>query len=64
MTWQNGTFTAESEITCIDCGGVAHLLTPPPGQDDLPWAEGDLVVYRCSDCHDRWDLEVPPADQG
>ena len=59
MPWEAGAYVAEEEITCIDCGGIAHLLTPPPGPDDLPWAEGDLVVYRCSDCHDRWDLEVP-----
>lgn len=60
MAWEAGTFVAEPEITCIDCGGTAHLLTPPPGPDDLPWAPGDLVTYRCADCDDRWDLEVPP----
>ncbi len=64
MAWEGGAFVAEPEITCIDCGGPAYLLTPPPGPDDLPWAEGDLVVYRCRDCHDRWDLEVPAIDQG
>ena len=63
MAWERGAFVAEPEITCIDCGGPAYLLTPLPGPDDLPWAEGDLVVYRCRDCHDRWDLEVPAADQ-
>jgi hypothetical protein len=63
MAWEDGSFVAEPEITCVDCGGVAHLLTKPPGPDDLPWAEGDLVVYRCQDCNDRWDLEVP-ADDG
>jgi hypothetical protein len=62
MAWEDGTFVAEPRITCIDCGGVAHLLTHPPGPDDLPWAEGDLVVYRCEDCNDRWDLEVPDED--
>jgi len=63
MAWEGGAFVAEPEITCIDCGGPAYLLTPLPGPDDLPWAEGDLEVYRCRDCHDRWDLEVPAADQ-
>lgn len=62
MAWEDGTFVAEPEITCIDCGGVAYLLTRPPGPDDLPWAAGDHVVYRCRDCNDRWDLEVPPDD--
>jgi hypothetical protein len=23
------------------------------------WEPGDLVVYRCEDCLDRWDLLVP-----
>lgn len=50
-------------ITCIDCGGVAHLLTPVDETDRF-WP-GDLVVYRCEDCLDRWDLIVPPeGDDG
>ena len=61
MAWEEGRFVAEPEITCIDGGGGAHLHTPAPGIDDLPWAEGDLVVYRCSECNDRWDLEVPDS---
>ena len=48
-----------AQITCIDCGGVCGRLTPPP---ELGWAEGDLVVYRCRDCHDRWDLVVDDND--
>lgn len=46
-------------ITCIDCGGRAHLLGEPP---ELGWAEGDLAVYRCEDCRDRWDLVVDADD--
>jgi hypothetical protein len=41
-------------ITCIDCGGRAHLLTPP--REDGRWEVGDVVAYRCEDCLDRWDL--------
>ncbi len=43
-------------IDCIDCGGRAHLLSyvPPEG-----WSPGDIVAYRCADCLDRWDLEIP-----
>jgi len=44
-------------ITCIDCGGRAHLVSYPP--DERPWEPGDLLVYRCEDCLDRWDLVVP-----
>jgi hypothetical protein len=41
-------------ITCIDCGGRAHLLTTP--REDGRWEPGDVVAYRCEDCLDRWDL--------
>lgn len=47
-------------ITCVDCGGRAHLLTPPRedvedvGADE--WLPGDIATYRCEDCHDRWDI--------
>jgi len=49
-------FEPEPVIDCIDCGGRAHLLTLPP---EFGWAPGDLLVYRCEDCLDRWDLVVP-----
>lgn len=52
----------EATITCIDCGGVAHLLTTWP--DDDPPQAGDIMAYRCSDCLDRWDLELPEAEAG
>jgi len=47
-------------ITCVDCGGRAHLLTPRRGDPEDPegdeWRPGDIVAYRCEDCLDRWDL--------
>jgi hypothetical protein len=46
----------DAVIDCIDCGGQAHLISYPP---ELGWAPGDLVVYRCEDCLDRWDLLIP-----
>jgi hypothetical protein len=46
-------------ITCIDCGGRAHLVGDPP---ELGWQPGDLAVYRCEDCRDRWDLVVDEED--
>ena len=49
-------------ITCIDCGGRAHLLTSWP--DDDPPIVGDVVSYRCSDCLDRWDLVVGDVEDG
>jgi hypothetical protein len=47
-------------ITCIDCGGRAHLISYPP--EERAWEPGDLVVYRCEDCLDRWDLIVPDEE--
>jgi hypothetical protein len=47
-------------ITCIDCGGRAHLISYPPNERD--WEPGDVLVYRCEDCLDRWDVEVPDDD--
>lgn len=48
-------------ITCIDCGGRAHLNAYEPEDG---WAPGDVVMYRCEDCLDGWYLEVPadPSD--
>jgi len=47
-------------ITCVDCGGRAHLLTTWP--DDDPPQPGDVLSYRCADCNDRWDLVVPEPE--
>ena len=50
----------EATIDCIDCGGTCHLITPPP--EDGRWEPGDLAVYRCEDCTDRWDMLLPDED--
>lgn len=47
-------------IHCIDCGGTCHLVSRP--DDTGRFWPGDLVVYRCEDCMDRWDLVVPGAE--
>lgn len=49
-------YEPDTVITCIDCGGRAHLLSYAP---ELGWAPGDITVYRCEDCLDAWYLEVP-----
>jgi hypothetical protein len=51
---------APARIDCIDCGGVAHLLTRP--DDTGRFWPGDLLTYRCEDCLDRWDLIIPDGD--
>ena len=47
----------DETITCVDCGGTAHLLTTWP--DDDPPYPGDILAYRCADCLDRWDVVMP-----
>ena len=51
--------TPDVQITCIDCGGRAFLLTQP--REDGQWEPGDIVAYRCEDCLDRWDLVLDDA---
>jgi hypothetical protein len=55
-------------ITCIDCGGRAHLLTQPRVDDEEAagaalWQPGDIVAYRCEDCLDRWDIVLADDDE-
>ena len=53
--------TAPAEvITCVDCGGRAHLISFPP--EGGRWEPGEVVTYRCADCLDRWDLVLEEDD--
>ena len=47
-------------IVCVDCGGRAHLVSRLDEED--PPQPGDVMVYRCEDCLDRWDLVIEDAD--
>jgi hypothetical protein len=51
---------AYATIVCIDCGGIAHLLSHP--DEDGEFEPGETVAYRCEDCLDRWDLVLPDDD--
>jgi DNA-directed RNA polymerase subunit RPC12/RpoP len=56
-----GEVEVDEVITCVDCGGRCHLLTHP--REEGGFRAGDVVVYRCSDCLDRWDVVVDdPTD--
>jgi len=41
-------------ITCVECGGIAHLLSPVTEDDELE--TGSILSYRCADCLDRFDV--------
>ena len=47
-------------ITCVDCGGTAHRITFLSVEE--PPEPGDVIAYRCQDCHDRWDVVLDAAD--
>jgi len=55
--WRDPTPLPDDVIVCIDCGGRCHLLVTWAPDD--PPRPGDVVVYRCADCLDRWDIVVP-----
>jgi hypothetical protein len=47
-------------IDCMECGGRASLvqLIDP----EMPPREGDVLVYVCGDCWQRWDVVVDADD--
>jgi hypothetical protein len=47
-------------IDCMECGGTAFLLQPI-GPEDV-FAPGDVVVYVCGECAQRWDVVVDEDD--
>lgn len=47
-------------IACMECGGTAYLAQPI-GDDDVLEA-GDVVVYICGECAQRWDVVVDDED--
>jgi hypothetical protein len=53
-------FVPDQIITCIDCGGRAHLNAYEP---ERGWEPGDITTYRCEDCLDMWYLEVPDYEE-
>ena len=47
-------------IDCMECTGDAFLQQPPAEDDVIE--PGDVMVYRCRDCGQRWDVVVDEAD--
>ena len=52
--------TISERIDCMECGGHAHLaqLLDP----EMPVQAGDVLVYLCGDCNQRWDVVVDEDD--
>lgn len=49
-----------TEIVCVECGATAHLVQAL--DPDVPPEAGDVLVYRCSECMERWDIVVEEED--
>lgn len=47
-------------IVCVECGGDAHLVQEADAES--PYTPGDVAVYRCGDCTERWDVVVTDED--
>jgi len=52
--------TISEQIACMECGGQAHLVQPL--DPEIAVEAGDVMVYVCSDCNQRWDVVVDEAD--
>jgi hypothetical protein len=44
----------------MECGGTAHLAQPIGPEDVLE--AGDVVVYICGECAQRWDVVLDADD--
>ena len=44
----------------MECGGIAVLQQLPDPDEILE--PGDVLVYRCPDCYQRWDVVVDEDD--
>jgi hypothetical protein len=47
-------------LPCVDCDGTLHLLTVI--EDEVPLIEGEVLVYRCDSCLERFDVVVSESD--
>lgn len=50
-----------TEFTCVECGGIAHLISFLPEDSDIPI--GTALAYRCGDCADRFDVVWEEEDE-
>jgi len=47
-------------ISCMECGETAHLAQPL--DPEMPVEVGDVLVYLCGECNQRWDVVVDEDD--
>jgi len=44
----------------MECGGTAHLAQPL--DPEIIVEPGDVLVYLCGECNQRWDVVVDEDD--
>jgi hypothetical protein len=47
-------------IDCMECGAEAVLVQPVDDETELE--AGDILVYRCRECLQRWDVVLDDDD--
>ena len=47
-------------IDCMECGGTAHLVQALDPEIEV--VAGDVMVYVCGECNQRWDVVVDEDD--
>jgi hypothetical protein len=52
--------TLATQIACVESGGTAHLVQSV--DPEAPLEPGDVAVYRCADCLERFDVVVEEDD--
>ena len=54
--------SVSGRIDCMECGGRGTAQLVQPLDPEMTLQEGDVLVYVCSDCAQRWDVVVDEAD--
>jgi hypothetical protein len=49
-----------TRIDCMECGGDAFLAQPLADDDEIE--VGQIMMYICRDCAQRWDVVVDDDD--
>jgi len=54
--------TISERIDCMECGGRRTAQLGQVLEPEMVLQAGDVLVYICSDCNQRWDVVVDEDD--
>ncbi len=49
-------------IDCMECSGRGTAQLVQALDPEMPVRAGDVLVYVCSDCAQRWDVVIDETD--